>query len=235
MNKLFYSILAASALAVLPAQAYTVSVIAADSDATLFSEAVSYNAAYDPDIGQGGNFNAERLATIVSNVTSTTYADTDFGLLYKQNEGSGEEGSLTGSYSTTFNGDLSGSTTTYGSGTNADNSTWLIVKDGNNLPQWYVFDISTWNGTDDFNLENFWNGNDSNNASQNGAISHFSIWSGPGGGSTGGTTGGSTGGTTGGSTGGTTGGPQVPEPSTYAMFGMAFGMFAFLRYRSRKS
>ena len=47
---------------------------------------------------------------------------------------------------------------------------YLSVKDGNNDPALYVFNISQWNGTDSIELSNFWPGN--------GAISNVAIWGG---------------------------------------------------------
>jgi hypothetical protein len=47
---------------------------------------------------------------------------------------------------------------------------YLFVKDGDNTPYWYLFDLNFlgWNGTDDLDLRNFW--------TSNGAISHVSIY-----------------------------------------------------------
>jgi hypothetical protein len=47
---------------------------------------------------------------------------------------------------------------------------YLYVKDGNQDPAFYIFDISTWNGTADLDLQGFWPGN--------GAISHVAIYAG---------------------------------------------------------
>jgi hypothetical protein len=48
---------------------------------------------------------------------------------------------------------------------------YLIVKDGNNQPAQYLFDISdTWNGTDTINIAGLWPG------SVRGAISNVAIW-----------------------------------------------------------
>jgi hypothetical protein len=51
---------------------------------------------------------------------------------------------------------------------------FLAVKDGNQEPALYVFNISDWNGTDDLVLTGFW--------PNQGAISHVSIWGGGDGG-----------------------------------------------------
>ena len=48
---------------------------------------------------------------------------------------------------------------------------FLAVKDGNAIPQLYVFDISTWDGKMDLDLNDFW--------PDMGAISHVAIWNGP--------------------------------------------------------
>ena len=49
---------------------------------------------------------------------------------------------------------------------------FVLVKDGNTSPTWYLFDIGYWNGTDPLELLNFWPGN--------GSISHVSIFGAPG-------------------------------------------------------
>ena len=51
-------------------------------------------------------------------------------------------------------------------------SCWLLVKDGNHSPAWYLFNISNWNGEEDIYLNGFWSGG-------GGAISHVAIYGGP--------------------------------------------------------
>jgi len=93
--------------------------------------------------------------------------------LYKQDAGGGESGSLASSYETTFNGDLSGGTIEYVSGDIAEDA-YLLVKDGAQVPAWYLFDLTSagldWNGTDDLVLSGFW--------PDQGAISHVSLYGG---------------------------------------------------------
>jgi hypothetical protein len=92
---------------------------------------------------------------------------------YKQNAGGSEEGSLAGSYTTTFNGDLSGGSIVWnGPGLAVTGQTFLFVKDGNHSPAWYLFDLDElgWNGTDTINLSGFW--------PSNGSISHVSLFGG---------------------------------------------------------
>ena len=45
---------------------------------------------------------------------------------------------------------------------------YLLVKDGNQSPAWYLIDINGWDGQEDLDLVNFW--------PAQGAISHVSIW-----------------------------------------------------------
>jgi hypothetical protein len=92
--------------------------------------------------------------------------------LYKQNVGGGESGSLAGSYETTFSNsptDPSDALIEYVGGAIAEDA-FLLVKDGNQTPAWYLFDLSGWNGTDDLVLTGFW--------PDQGAISHVSLYGG---------------------------------------------------------
>jgi hypothetical protein len=96
--------------------------------------------------------------------------------LYKQNAGGSEEGALASSYTTSFNGDLSGGTITYESGPFIADP-FLLVKDGNHEPAWYLFDLTgecpslDWNGKDTLELSGFW--------LDNGAISHVTLYGNP--------------------------------------------------------
>jgi hypothetical protein len=97
----------------------------------------------------------------------------------------GEEGTLAGSYSTTFfaddgtetatGGDPSFATIAYTGGNKVDCSAdcWLVVKDGNNSPARYLFNLALlgWDGMQELDLQNFWNGT-------GGAISHVAIFGG---------------------------------------------------------
>jgi hypothetical protein len=92
--------------------------------------------------------------------------------LYKQNVGGTESGSLAGSYETTFSNtaqDPSDALIEYVGGPIAEDA-FLLVKDGNQTPAWYLFDLSAWNGTDDLELTGFW--------PDQGAISHVSLYGG---------------------------------------------------------
>jgi len=126
---------------------------------------------------------------------------------YKQNAGGSEEGPLGGSYSTVFTntpGDPSGAIITYAGGNIVSNA-FLFVKDGNQNPAWYLFNLTAtglnWNGTDTLNLSGFW--------PQQGAISHVSLF---GGSST-----------------------AVPEPATLSLLGMGLLGFAAVQRRRAAS
>lgn len=84
-----------------------------------------------------------------------------------------EEGSLAGSYQTTFSNsssDPADALIHYVGGTAVGPNAYLLVKDGNSSPAWYLFNLSSlgWNGTDDVVLQGFW--------PNEGAISHVSLY-----------------------------------------------------------
>lgn len=92
---------------------------------------------------------------------------------YKQNVGGAELGPLAGSYETTFSNsasDPSDALIHYVGGQNVGSPAWLLVKDGNQSPAWYLFNLTAlaWNGTDDLVLTGFW--------PAQGAISHVSLY-----------------------------------------------------------
>lgn len=158
--------------------------------------------------------------TLSSNLNATqvtAIAMANFGfsgtldLVYKQDFGGGESGNGAPYYSTSFDPQLSpgdgpsaGAVTWGGSMKISCPSCYLVVKDGNNIPKQYVFDISTWNGTDAINFSGFW-------ANTNGAISNIAIWNN--------------------ADGGGGGGSLVPEPETYAMLLAGLGLVGFAARR----
>lgn len=94
---------------------------------------------------------------------------------YKQNVGGSEEGPLAGSYQTTFSNtanDPSNASIVWTGGAFLTGQTYLFVKDGNQSPAWYLFDLTAleWDGQETLNLSGFWPGN--------GAISHVSLFGG---------------------------------------------------------
>ncbi len=92
-------------------------------------------------------------------------------LLYKSNVGGSDEGPYANAYSTTYSNtptDPSDALISWGGAFYMDCSVcYLLVKDGNHNPAQYLFDISSWNGTDIIGLKGFW--------PANGAISNVQI------------------------------------------------------------
>src|SRR5688572_7105334 len=94
---------------------------------------------------------------------------------YKQNVGGGEEKPLAGSYQTTFSNtpsDPSAAQIVWTGGAYLTGQMYLFVKDGNQNPAWYLFDLDAlgWDGQDTLNLSGFW--------PAQGAISHVSLFGG---------------------------------------------------------
>ena len=96
---------------------------------------------------------------------------------YKSDEDGDAFGSDTGpfadNYTTEFMnsiGDPGDATISWDGGDVLTGAQWLLVKDGNNSPIWYLFDITAWDGMMDIEMTGFWPGS--------GAISHVSIWGG---------------------------------------------------------
>lgn len=110
-------------------------------------------------------------ANDVEDITGTS---AELTLAYKKDVGGSEEG-MGGSYESSFDpaNDPEDATIRYTGGSIITGTPiYLLVKDGDHDPRWYVFDISGWNGTETITLDGFWpNG---------GAISHVSIYN-PGG------------------------------------------------------
>jgi len=98
--------------------------------------------------------------------------------LYKENVGDGfDSGSFAASYETDFfntPSDPQAALIRYISGNSVScPECFLLVKDGASLPNWYLFDIGSWNGTDNIAMTGFWTGP--------GSISHVSIYATTGG------------------------------------------------------
>lgn len=115
-----------------------------------------------------GNVPNNINANDVEDITGTS---TELSLLYKDNVGGAEEGPLAGSYSTSYNpaDEPEDGAITYDGGAFVTGTPiYLVIKDGDHDPRWYIFDISGWNGKETITFEDFWSGQ--------GAISHVGIY-----------------------------------------------------------
>lgn len=109
--------------------------------------------------------------------------------LYKQDVGGSESGSLAGSYATTFqpsDANPTGATITYTGGQIVAPPSYLLVKDGNQIPAWYLFYLAGpphtgtnpatvsagWDGMEQLVLTGFWEG-------ATGSISHVALYGTP--------------------------------------------------------
>jgi hypothetical protein len=98
--------------------------------------------------------------------------------LYKQDVGSASDvGTLAGSYETTFANlplDPAEATITYVGGPIVGPTAFLLVKDGSQIPAWYLYNLTaaplSWNGTETIYLTGFW--------PNDGAISHVTLYGG---------------------------------------------------------
>jgi hypothetical protein len=133
------------------------------------------------------------------NQTSQTQIDLVIGPIignateqYKQNVGeNNDSGALAGSYITTFQNtaqDPSGAIIDYVSGPFVQPTAYLLVKDGEQTPAWYLFNLTALGlsqiAGEDITLTGFW--------PNQGAISHVALYTGTGTGITGVPDGGST-------------------------------------------
>jgi hypothetical protein len=147
------------------------------------------------------NLNAAEIAALAG------YTGDVLSLIYKDNVGGSEEGSLAAVYETVFSNtatDPMDFLINYISGTPADcPECFLIVKDGNQDPAQYLFDLGSWNGTEQIVGTGFW--------PAQGAISNVAVWNYSTGGGGG-------------------GGDPIPEPLPLAMIGIGLvGLGAYTR------
>ncbi|MFH7320724.1 PEP-CTERM sorting domain-containing protein [Desulfurivibrio sp. D14AmB] len=85
-----------------------------------------------------------------------------------------ESGALAGSYSTTFSPDTedpTSATINYLGGDYVGPNAYALVKDGNNNPGWYLFDLTAagWDGMEVLQFDGFWAGGP-------GSISHIALY-----------------------------------------------------------
>jgi len=162
----------------------------------------------DPDTGtfdfcryEGDQNNQNDINGVIASILGSAVE------LYKAEVGEGESGALATSYETEFLNaplDPSEATITYEGGPFITDA-FLLVKDGNHSPAWYLFDLTgictslDWNGTEQLVLSGFW--------PDQGAISHVTLY----------------------------GGESVPEPATMFLLGTGLiGLALFGRQRFKK-
>jgi hypothetical protein len=123
--------------------------------------------------------NQTGVPQILAQIASEGYVLGDSN--YKKDYDDGKEsGDFKNYYSTTFtpdlvsgeSGDASGGSIVWDGPSYISGAEYLLVKDGNSKPAWYLFDIGGWDGKETIELSNFWPGK--------GAISHVAIFGGGG-------------------------------------------------------
>ncbi len=140
-------------------------------------------AAADPIVyDEGGNYylpaaTGEETSQAQINVAITPYCSSPACTeLYKENVGDGyDTGTYAASYETEFFNDPDDpqeATITYVAPPPLVDAMFLLVKDGNHDPAWYLFNIAGWDGVDTLYMEDFWPGG--------GAISHVTLYGGGG-------------------------------------------------------
>ena len=111
------------------------------------------------DINSQINSNADWLAAFGFH---PELPDTLPSLLYKSEVGGGDSGPYANSYDTSYMNTLaepSDALIKYLGGSYMDCSVcYLLVKDGNQSPAQYLFDISGWSGNEDISITGFWTG-----------------------------------------------------------------------------
>jgi hypothetical protein len=125
--------------------------------------------------GSNKNLSGQALIDVLEGVNSTCEFDVtgSLSLLYKSDAGGSDSGTFSSAYDTVFSPtstDASGATIFQTvSGTYMDCTVcYLVVKDGNNSPAQYFFDISGWDGST-ISLTGFW-------LNTQGGISNVAIW-----------------------------------------------------------
>jgi len=113
---------------------------------------------------------SQTSTSIIVDYITSTYGVTE---AYKKNvDGGGESGTFADSYDVAFSNSLTDpedALLSYTGGSTISCPTcYLLVKDGNQDPAWYLFNISGWDGMESIDMQNFW--------PTQGAISHVSIF-----------------------------------------------------------
>lgn len=142
-------------------------------------------------------------------LTNAPGSEDDLVLYYKADVGGSDSGTFAASYLTTFANtatDPEDALIQYISGASIDcPECYLAIKDGNQNPSYYFYDLAAWDGTETISLQDFW--------PQQGAISHISIWGREDGGG---------------------GQQEIPEPATLALVGLGLLAAGSLRRRVQR-
>jgi hypothetical protein len=140
---------------------------------------------------------------------------TNLDLLYKANRGGSEEGSFAGDYSTAFAPPTTALITWDGFGADIINcpTCFLVAKDGNSTPNWFLFNLGSWDGEEEISIGTLFYKTNPNGNQIVQDFSHVSIWSGVGGG----------------------GGGEVEIPEPGVLFLMGAGLLGLGLARRRKS
>lgn len=119
--------------------------------------------------GQVNPLSADQVEVLLSNYLGI---DVDLTECFKDDVGGVNSGAYADDYNVQWDPDTdpSGGTLSWLGPDTITDALYLGVKDGNNADYYYIFDISSWNGTEDIVLSGFW--------PDNGAISHLSIFCG---------------------------------------------------------
>lgn len=116
-------------------------------------------------LAQTGN---DTSTAVINSIIFSTYGVTEaYTMNYPGGVGD-ESGAAAAWYNTTFNADASGGAVTWNGPGTISGPTYFLVKDGNQTPAWYLFNISNWDGKSTIDFSGFWPGN--------GSISHVSIF-----------------------------------------------------------
>lgn len=141
---------------------------------TLFTQAYALTITPGPEVLWGNDTSQPQIDDILADYNYGAGVGTE---LYKSEVGGGEFGALAGSYETSYfntETDPEDATITYTGGSFITDNPFLLVKDGNQEPAWYLFDLGGlglgWDGMETLDLKNFW--------LDNGAISHVTLYGG---------------------------------------------------------
>jgi PEP-CTERM motif len=140
----------------------------------VFSMAMVATSAYALTLSPGGEMSGLTFTNSNCNAAcvSALLGGNPVTEVYKMNVGGPEEKAFAGSYTTVFansSTDPSDFRITHDGGASIScPDCYLLVKDGNHAPYQYLFNISTWNGTETISGTGFW--------PARGAISHVSIF-----------------------------------------------------------